>query len=114
MKRSIAFATAVACGLCGGYVGAAWSGDLEAALENVSIRSDATNAPKKAENNALPCTKVVDAQCASQQDELVSAANKTNSAVPETLLNGNIPNVTINGAAVDTVSYKSAIAAGGF
>lgn len=115
MKASVALATAVVCGLSGGYWNYAWSGDLEAALENISIRSDAANAPKKAENNNLPCAaKVPDAQCANQQDDLNETANNTASAISETILNGSIPNVTINGAAVDTVSYKSAIAAGGF
>jgi len=114
MKGSVAFATIVACCLSGSVVGCAWAGDLEAALENISIRTDAANAPKKVETNTLPCTKVVDAQCPIQDDELDRRNNQAASAIPETVLNGSIPNVTINGAAVDTVNYKSAIATGGF
>ena len=113
MKGSVAFAIVVTCCLSGGVVGGAWAGDLEAALENISIRSDAGNAPKKAETNSLPCTTVVNAQCQIQQDELDRKANQAASAIPENVLNGSIPNVTINGSAVDTINYKSAIAVGG-
>ena len=114
MRVSVVLATALMCGLSGGCLNYAWSGDLEAALENISIRSDAGNAPKKTESNNLPCTKVVDAQCQSLQDELNGTANKSASAIPDSILNGTIPNVTINGASVDTVNYKSAIVSGGF
>ena len=113
MKGSVALAAVVAGTLSGGFVDYAWSGDLEAALENISIRSDAGNAPKKVETNNLPCTKVVDAQCQIQQDELNQNANKA-AAVPDSILNATIPNVTVNGTAVDTINYKSAIATGGF
>ena len=38
MKVSVAFAAVVASCLSGGVINYAWSGDLEAALENISIR----------------------------------------------------------------------------
>ena len=115
MKVSVAFAAVVASCLSGGVINYAWSGDLEAALENISIRSDEGNVPKKVENNELLCAvKGTDVQCANPQEDPNETATNAASAIPDSLLNGNIPNVTVNGAAVDTVNYKSAIVAGGF
>ena len=114
MRLSVALATAIACGLSGGYIHYAWSGDLEAALENISISSDAGSAPKKLENKDLPCVKASDVHCASPQDDLNTAANGATSAIRESIVSSGIPRAIINGAAVETISQQSTVAAGGF
>jgi hypothetical protein len=110
----VAIAIAVVCGLSSGYIDSAWSGDLEAALENINISSDAESAPKKLGNNSLPCTNVSDAHCAGPQDDVSAAANGAASAIRDSIVISRIPSITVNGTAVETISHQSTVAAGGF
>jgi hypothetical protein len=114
MKTSFMIATCVVGSLYGGHSDYAWSGDLDAALENINIRSDAENAPKKIEKNNLPCTKVSDVNCASSQDELNATAYGATSAMREAIVGDSIPRVTINGVSVGTINQQSTATVGGF
>jgi hypothetical protein len=114
MKTSFTIATCIIGSLYGGHSNYAWSGDLDAALEDINIRTDAQNAPKKVEKNSLPCAKASDVNCANSQEELNATAYETTSAIREALVGDRIPNVTINGVSVGPISQQNTATARGF
>ena len=121
MKASFMIVACIAGSLYGGHSNYAWAGDLDAALEDINIRTDAQNAPKKVEKNSLPCAKTSDLNCTNSQEELNATAYEATSAIREALVGDRIPSVTINGVSVGPISgivgpitQQNATTSGGF
>lgn len=114
MKMSFMIATCVVGSLYGWHNNYAWSGDLDAALDDINIRTDAQNAPKKVEKNSLPCAKVSDVNCAGPQDELNRTGYEVTSAIRDAVVGDSIPRVTINGVSTGGNNQQSTFTVGGF
>jgi hypothetical protein len=101
MKTSIIVATSVLCCFAAGVGPYAWSEDLDAALESVSISSEAQNAPKRDDSNNLPCeSKTPGASCPDSRHDDISANANQAANLQRSILSGQEQNVMINGAAV--------------
>jgi hypothetical protein len=101
MKSSVVYATGIVCCLVGGLSTNAWSGDLDSALDNVNISSDAQSNPKKNDNTTIvPCSKAAGVNCPTAHDDDVNSTAYQATTLQQTILNGNESNVTINGAPV--------------
>ena len=108
MKTSVIYATGIVCCLIGGLSTYAWSEDLESALDNVNISTDAQNNPKKDENTAnVPCTKATEANCHSAHNDDVNSTAYQATTLQQNILNGREANVTINGAPVLDATHSS-------
>ncbi len=100
MKSSVVYATGIVCCLMGGLSTYAWSEDLDSALDNVNISSDAQSTPKKSDNTTnVPCTKDTGVNCPTAHDDVNSTTYQA-TTLQQTILNGSEANVTINGAPV--------------
>ena len=99
MKTSVVFAIGIVGCLMGGLSAEAWAEDLESALENINISTDAQSNPKKNDNApSVPCSKVAGANCPTAHDDDVNSTAYQATTLQQTILNGNEANVTINGA----------------
>lgn len=99
MKTSVAWVMGVAYCLISGMSTCAWSGDLDAALENVTISTDAQNHPKNKNNtDNTPCNKATAANCPTAADDNANANAYQALTLQQTILNSTAANVTINGA----------------
>ena len=102
MKTSVTIATAIVCCLTGGMGTYAWSEDLESALENINISTDAQTTAKKGDDASnLPCTKASGADCSNSHDDDVNKTAYQATILQQAILNGHEANVTVNGAPVD-------------
>lgn len=81
----------------------AWAGDLDSALENISISSEAqSTAPKKNETKNIPCTnKSSDTTCQDTTHDSVNTKAYEATTLQQSILSTTTQNVTINGAQVD-------------
>jgi hypothetical protein len=101
MKTSIVYAAGIACCLMGGLSINAWSEDLESALDNVNISTDAQNNPKKNDNASIvPCSKAAGVNCPTSHDDDVNSTAYQATTLQQNILSGREANVTINGAPV--------------
>jgi hypothetical protein len=108
MKTSIVYATGIAVCLMGGLSFDAWAEDLDSALDNVNISSDAQNIPKKNDNTTIvPCSKAAGANCPTAHDDDVNSTAYQATTLQQTILNGSEANVTINGAPVLDATHSS-------
>jgi len=108
MKTSIVYATGIAVCLMGGLSIDAWSEDLDSALDNVNISSDAQNIPKKNDNATIvPCSKAAGVNCPTAHDDDVNSTAYQATTLQQTILNGSEANVTINGAPVLDATHSS-------
>ena len=99
MKTSVVFATGIVCCLAGGMSAYAGSGDLESALENINISTDSQNIVKNHDNtNEAPCSKSTETNCPNSHDDDVKTNTYQATALQQTILNGTMNNVTVNGA----------------
>ena len=88
MKTSVVYAAGIVCCLIGGMSTYAWSEDLESALDNVNISTDAQNNPKKDENTAnVPCTKATEANCHSAHNDDVNSTAYQATTLQQNILN---------------------------
>ena len=108
MKASVVYATGIVCCLIGGLSTSAWSEDLESALDNVNISTDAQNNPKKNDNTPnVPCNKAAGANCPTARDDDVNSTAYQATTLQQNILNGREVNVTINGAPVLDTTHSS-------
>jgi len=100
MNTSVMLATTIACCLIGGMSTAAWGEDLESALENVTISTEAQNtATNNSDADNQPCTKASGANCpAGGDDNNVNTNAYQATTLQQAILNGHEANVTVNGA----------------
>jgi len=88
----------ITCCLISGVSTCAWSGDLDAALENVTISTDARNHAKhKNDTNNPPCNKATSANCPTAADDNANAVAYQAQTLQQTILDSTKANVTING-----------------
>ena len=114
MKTSVVIATAIVCCLAGGLSGSAWSEDLESALENINISTDAQNTANKGDDaQNLPCAKNSGTNCSNSHDDDVKTTAYRATILQQAILSGNAQNVTINGASADD-SRQATISISGF
>ena len=102
MKTSVAFATSFICCLMAGMSSYAWSEDLDSALENISISSEADNAAKKSEVTPTCADKSSGANCLDSRHNDINTNAYESTIIQQSLLSGHEQNVTINGATVTT------------
>jgi len=108
MKSSVVSATGIVCCLVGGLSTNAWSGDLDSALDNVNISSDAQSNPKKNDNTTIvPCSKAAGSDCPTEHNDDVNSTTYQATTLQQTILNGSEANVTINGAPVLDATHSS-------
>jgi hypothetical protein len=114
MKSPVVIATAMVCGLGMGYSGYSRSGDLDAALENINISTDAREADKNPDKDKAhaPCEKAAGMTCPTGHDDANSNAYQA-STIQGAIVGNTIPNVTINGVPSGTVVNRGAVSLGG-
>ena len=100
MKTSVVFATSLACCLMGGMSPYAWSEDLDSALENISISTEADNTAKKGEVTLTCADKTSGANCLDTRHNDINTNAYESTTIQQTILSGHERNVTINGATV--------------
>lgn len=113
MKVSIVIATVMVCGLSGGYSNYSWSGDLDSALENINISTDAQNAVKKTDKDTPPCVKSASVTCATTHEDANTNVYQA-SAIQGAIVGSTIPRVTINGVSAGEIINKGAVSLGGY
>jgi hypothetical protein len=111
MKVSVVIATAMVWGVGVGYSNYSWSGDLDSALEDINISTDAQNVVKKTDKDAVPCIKAEGASCPTSQDYANTNVYEA-SAIKGAIVSAPIPNVTINGVSSGDVANKGAVSLG--
>lgn len=116
MKAPVVIATVMVCGLGIGYSGYSWSGDLDAALENINISTDAQNAVKKPEKDkaSVPCEKTAGATCPTAHNDSNPSNVYQASTIQGAIVGSTIPNVTINGVSAGTLVNKGAVSLGNY
>ena len=114
MKTSVVIVTTVVCCLAGGLSGFAWAEDLESALENINISTDAQNTANKGDDTQnLPCAKTSGSNCANSHDDEVNSTAYRATILQQSILSGREQNVTINGAIADD-SRQATVSISGF
>lgn len=100
MKTSVVVITGMVCGLYLAASASVWAGDLDSALESVTISTDAQGTTKNKGNpNNQPCTKDSGANCpVASDDNNVNTNAYQATTLQQTILNGSQANVTVNGA----------------
>ncbi len=99
MKTSVALVVGITSCLISGVSTYAWSGDLDSALENVTISTDAQNHAKhKNDTNNLPCNnKTTSANCPTAADDTANTTAYQALMLQQTISDSTRANVTING-----------------
>ena len=102
MKSFTLIAMSVMCYLASGVGYYAWGGDLDSALENISISSEAqSTTPKKNETKNIPCTnKASDTTCQDTTHDSINTKTYEATTLQQSILSGTTQNVTINGVQV--------------
>ena len=114
MKVSVLIATAMVCGLSSGYSIYSWSEDLDSALENINISTDAQNTVKKRSGkNSPPCVTATDVACANTYEDANANANQA-TVIQQAIVGNSIPRVTINGVSAGEVDNKGIGSIGGY
>ena len=101
-------AAAMVCGLTAGYSNYSWSGDLDSALENVNISTDARNAAKAPDKDSTPCIKAARVTCVTRYEDTNIDDNQA-SAIQQAIVRGNIVGNTIPGAIINGAAAGDAV-----
>lgn len=115
MKAPVVIATVMVCGFGISYSDYSWSGDLDAALENINISTDAQDAVKKPDKDkaSVPCEKAAGATCPTAHDDSNPNVYQA-STIQGAIVGSTIPNVTINGVSSGALVNKGAVSLGNY
>jgi hypothetical protein len=109
MKSSTLIVMSVLCYMASGVGCYTWAEDLDSALEDISISSEAQSTiPKKNDTKNIPCTnKASDTTCQDPTHDSVNSNAYEATNLQQSILNGTTQNVTVNGTQVDQAPQTS-------